>query len=104
MYYVVVQFYPWFNFYFPLFLGMVMYDNEFETKENKIKPRIKLNHNIYTIMRDTQSSCGGPLTWKAQIYDGGHRVNFDCNLPSSCFRSEERRVGKECRSRWSPYH
>ena len=31
----VVQFYPWFNFYFPLFLGMVIYDNEFETKENK---------------------------------------------------------------------
>ena len=31
----------WFNFilgliFFPLFLGMVMYDNEFETKENKI--------------------------------------------------------------------
>ena len=24
---------------------------------------------------------------------------------SECvFRSEERRVGKECRSRWSPYH
>src|SRR2546430_12928921 len=22
----------------------------------------------------------------------------------SCGRSEERRVGKECRSRWSPYH
>ena len=21
-----------------------------------------------------------------------------------CCRSEERRVGKECRSRWSPYH
>ena len=21
-----------------------------------------------------------------------------------CNRSEERRVGKECRSRWSPYH
>ena len=33
--YVVVQFYPWFNFYFLLFLGMVMYDNEFQTKENK---------------------------------------------------------------------
>src|SRR5438876_5992091 len=24
--------------------------------------------------------------------------------PSSMVRSEERRVGKECRSRWSPYH
>src|SRR6476661_10657292 len=23
---------------------------------------------------------------------------------SECARSEERRVGKECRSRWSPYH
>src|SRR3712207_9176986 len=23
---------------------------------------------------------------------------------NSCIRSEERRVGKECRSRWSPYH
>ena len=34
--YLVVQFYPWFKFYFPLFLGMVMYDNEFEPKENKI--------------------------------------------------------------------
>ena len=24
--------------------------------------------------------------------------------PEITFRSEERRVGKECRSRWSPYH
>ena len=23
---------------------------------------------------------------------------------NALFRSEERRVGKECRSRWSPYH
>ena len=29
--------------------------------------------------------------------------NFNCpNLQK--MRSEERRVGKECRSRWSPYH
>ena len=26
------------------------------------------------------------------------------NGPEAKFRSEERRVGKECRSRWSPYH
>ena len=25
-------------------------------------------------------------------------------LPTKNERSEERRVGKECRSRWSPYH
>ena len=26
------------------------------------------------------------------------------NLTDAVVRSEERRVGKECRSRWSPYH
>ena len=28
-------------------------------------------------------------------------IGFD---PTADSRSEERRVGKECRSRWSPYH
>ena len=27
-----------------------------------------------------------------------------CGPSRMSFRSEERRVGKECRSRWSPYH
>ena len=26
---------PWFEFYFPLFWGMIMCDNEFKTKGNK---------------------------------------------------------------------
>ena len=30
-------------------------------------------------------------------------VGFEYKLKPA-FRSEERRVGKECRSRWSPYH
>ena len=29
---------------------------------------------------------------------------MDAVLLSGFARSEERRVGKECRSRWSPYH
>ena len=33
-------------------------------------------------------------------YVGNHRHA----LQHHRFRSEERRVGKECRSRWSPYH
>ena len=32
----VVQSYPWIEFYFPLLLNMVIYDNEFKTKENKV--------------------------------------------------------------------
>src|SRR6266511_1947110 len=51
----------------------------------------------------------------APVACGGMRVpGIDCNLsppksvsallPFATPRSEERRVGKECRSRWSPYH
>ena len=29
---------------------------------------------------------------------------FWAEFPDLEYRSEERRVGKECRSRWSPYH
>ena len=31
-----------FDLHFPLFLGMIIYDNEFETKENKIWTRDKI--------------------------------------------------------------
>ena len=31
-------------------------------------------------------------------------IEFIDNLKRDRKRSEERRVGKECRSRWSPYH
>src|SRR3712207_9566021 len=34
----------------------------------------------------------------------GYAVGFKNIGFSEGFRSEERRVGKECRSRWSPYH
>ena len=33
--FVLVQFYPWFKFYFPLVLAMVTYDNEFDTNKNR---------------------------------------------------------------------
>jgi len=31
-------------------------------------------------------------------------ANIACGFHAGDPRSEERRVGKECRSRWSPYH
>ena len=31
-------------------------------------------------------------------------INTDAQALKHSKRSEERRVGKECRSRWSPYH
>ena len=38
----------------------------------------------------------------ARNNQGYHQINK--YLSSFLHRSEERRVGKECRSRWSPYH
>ena len=38
-----------------------------------------------------------PVEWRQA---DAMRLPFD----DASFRSEERRVGKECRSRWSPYH
>src|SRR5258708_40096970 len=32
------------------------------------------------------------------------RLSFSGRYTQQLCRSEERRVGKECRSRWSPYH
>src|SRR3712207_9489827 len=33
-----------------------------------------------------------------------HEISENTINPQGSSRSEERRVGKECRSRWSPYH
>ena len=43
-----------------------------------------------------------PADWfkNAKLSQNG----FNVNLNKFGVRSEERRVGKECRSRWSPYH
>src|SRR5260370_15350760 len=36
--------------------------------------------------------------------ESGYRPDRTRDTPQRLARSEERRVGKECRSRWSPYH
>src|SRR5260221_14599240 len=41
---------------------------------------------------------------KKTISSPGLQLRGFLSYPSSSSRSEERRVGKECRSRWSPYH
>ena len=38
------------------------------------------------------------------VFDGGNTSVDDTWIGYISDRSEERRVGKECRSRWSPYH
>ena len=49
----------------------------------------------YVTMERKPQSFGRPRTW-VRLTSAGRRAYV--------LRSEERRVGKECRSRWSPYH
>src|SRR2546425_7355735 len=53
-------------------------------------------------LKESYSTDGVMLTEPpgAQI-SAARTLLLDCRL---ALRSEERRVGKECRSRWSPYH
>jgi len=44
------------------------------------------------------------VTWLTMILVALFAVAATRNLSLKKPRSEERRVGKECRSRWSPYH
>src|SRR2546430_8679299 len=54
--------------------------------------------------------CAAPSRWRCRD-TGSRNLNSRCKSSDryrfalrQSERSEERRVGKECRSRWSPYH
>ena len=82
-------------------LWLMMGTDMFLTLQNWREPeRITALAGICAFAR-TQADCGELLTIQAEHL----RKTFGAKvcvlqLP----RSEERRVGKECRSRWSPYH
>ena len=46
----------------------------------------------------------GPRRKMTNAIDSWHKETAMISGADSGVRSEERRVGKECRSRWSPYH
>ena len=47
---------------------------------------------------------GQQISTKAQTTIWNRMVETFGEVTPETMRSEERRVGKECRSRWSPYH
>ena len=59
----------------------------------------KENFSMRILVCDDDAAFAGQLAEKIEaiVKPQMPRSTVDC-------RSEERRVGKECRSRWSPYH
>ena len=65
--YIVVQFYCWFNIYFPLFY-VVIYENKNKIKKKKIEPRIKLNHTDLIIWIIHNYIIDGKLVGTIQLF------------------------------------
>ena len=59
------------------------------------------NGSIPIQVVNTANKTSIALSFNDQIVGEGKSRNFTIQFDN---RSEERRVGKECRSRWSPYH
>src|ERR1022692_3846900 len=72
--------------------------------QRRFASRIRAARRSLERMRDKrQKILGNPAAYRQQQIDARVPDDFD-DLPEEEQRSEERRVGKECRSRWSPYH
>ena len=71
----------------------------------KCQDKCSVNKNIRdalkTLSQKTPKKSDNEVLFIEQLKD---RQDEGENLYNVYLRSEERRVGKECRSRWSPYH
>ena len=63
-----------------------------------------LCQNIGSAVAQTRSYDGTISVVLVQLEQRGKSVYINIDFVLNDVRSEERRVGKECRSRWSPYH
>ena len=61
--------------------------------------KMDIEFEIGNSEQNSLNKCGERQSELTEIY-----MNMLSENNSSLYRSEERRVGKECRSRWSPYH
>ena len=67
-------------------------------------PKVLLQFAVpFLIANVLQALYGGADLFVVGQYDDSASVAAVA-IGSQVMRSEERRVGKECRSRWSPYH
>ncbi len=91
---------------FKIFAGLDAYDIEVDEKDPK---------RFVEIVKSISKTFGGinlEDIKAPECFEIEDSLRRECTIPimhddqhgTAIIRSEERRVGKECRSRWSPYH
>src|SRR5260370_38632458 len=73
-------------------------------RQTKNPPVRALRENRLMQTEENHPSCGDCLSPISRHVSAAARSNSDTPSSLAPSRSEERGVGKECRSRWSPYH
>src|SRR5438067_9771196 len=68
---------------------------------NVIKPK---DNQLDQSLLECCRGCKRPALVKTLLEGACRSAEGQCQMLDNCGRSEERRVGKECRSRWGPYH
>ena len=86
------------------FLFRVFNDYEDENIDEVTLCKV-LNYLLTYLVRITACEINKNLSkFMKSMYDRVFDGNYHNYYEKFVVRSEERRVGKECRSRWSPYH
>ena len=84
----------------PVYNGLEYFDALFSgIEKTKVPYRLILVND-----KSPDPEVGNYLEKYAAEHDNVVLLNNETNMGFLPSRSEERRVGKECRSRWSPYH
>src|SRR5256885_8996784 len=76
--------------------------SDLESSQKRVKDRIS---SLHSKIAETREEFEISHKQHQQVLTDLARVSAELEeLREENLRSEERRVGKECRSRWSPYH
>ena len=81
-----------------------------ENNGSQVVPLVGLMHGQFRVRKDESgremvtTNKNVPVRDVEQLGKGAASESATALTPAAFKRSEERRVGKECRSRWSPYH
>ena len=93
-----------------LIISILFFFNAFSTQADEIKRILVGNETAkISIIAFESLTCSHCANFHKDVYPLLKKEYLDTGLAKIEFRhfplrSEERRVGKECRSRWSPYH